>query len=212
MERRALGAQLCLYFVRTGVRKRGDIDGEWMRVDASARRGCFFCRTGAEKAVARRFEIAFPEGRAVIPMRERIRRTAEAVFEDSVPLLPGYLFFELPPDAGNGASLERAEAALRAFSRQDGVLRLLRYTGGDWVLHGADDRFAELFFRESGSIGLSQAYFDEGNRIRILKGFLKDYEGCIIRVNKKTRTAEICVDFQGKKVSLWLGYELVAQA
>ena len=49
-----------------------------------------------------------------------------------------------------------------------------------------------------------------GDRIRILSGFLKDYEGCVTRVNRKKRTVEVCVDFQDKKVSMQLGYELVS--
>ena len=91
----------------------------------------------------------------------------------------------------------------------DGVIKLLRYSDGDWRLHDSDDQFAKLLFDAGGNIGISRASFDEGNRIRILEGFLKDYEGSIVRVNRKTRTVEVRVDFQGKKISLWLGYELV---
>ena len=59
-------------------------------------------------------------------------------------------------------------------------------------------------------MGISQAYFDRENRIRTQSGFLKNYEGSITRVNKKTKTVEIETNFQGKKISMWLGYEQVS--
>ena len=181
-------------------------------------RGCFFCKTGKELEVVQSFLRSFPSYHAVAPTRTRYRRTKDAATEERVPLLPGYVFFEavadrkdrVLPEEPAGKRLEPLEASLRAFARSDSVLRLLRYSDGDWILHGADDQFARVLIRTGGNIGVSRAYFDEGNRIRILDGFLKDYEGDVVRVNRKTRTVEVSVDFQGKKVSMWLGYELVA--
>ncbi len=66
-----------------------------------------------------------------------------------------------------------------------------------------------MLFRSGGNIGLSSAYFDRGNRIRVLDGFLKDYEGYITNVNRKKKTVEVTVNLTGKKVIMWLGYELV---
>jgi transcription antitermination factor NusG len=67
-----------------------------------------------------------------------------------------------------------------------------------------------MLFKTGGNIGLSQAYFDRGDRIRILDGFLKDYEGCITSVSRKFKTVEVTVYLHGKKVTMKLGYELVA--
>ena len=53
----------------------------------------------------------------------------------------------------------------------------------------------------------TDAYFDEGNRIRILDGFLKDYEGSIIRVDRRHRSVQVKLMFQGKTLTTWLGYE-----
>jgi transcription antitermination factor NusG len=66
-----------------------------------------------------------------------------------------------------------------------------------------------MLFRSGGNIGLSTAYFDKGNRIKILDGFLKDYEGYITNVNRKKKTVEVTVNLQGKRAIMWLGYELV---
>ena len=74
---------------------------------------------------------------------------------------------------------------------------------------GSDNLFAEMLFKSGGNIGLSTAYFDRGNRIKILDGFLKDYEGYITNVNRKKKTVEVTVNLQGKRIIMWLGYELV---
>ena len=99
--------------------------------------------------------------------------------------------------------------ALLQFSKLDSVLKLLRYSDGTWRLFGSDNLFAEMLFKNGGNIGLSTAYFDKGNRIKVLDGFLKDYEGYITNVNRKKKTVEVTVDLQGKRVIMWLGYELV---
>lgn len=184
-------------------------------------RGCFFCKSGKEKDVVQQFETLFPDGRAIAPTRSRYRRVKDTAIEEKITLLPGYVFFEVSAEAGEGqgpehpedhATFDALQYALHAFSRNDSVLKLLRYTDGSWRLQGYDDQFARMLFEAGGNIGISQAYFDVGKRIRILGGFLKDYEGSITRVNKKAKTVEVRVDLQGKKISMWLGYELVENA
>ena len=177
-------------------------------IPASVFRGCLFCKSGRESDVARRYKKLFPGGRAVAPMRTRYRRRDGAELEEQVPLLPGYVFFEATISADTA---EAGNSALRAFSRTDSVLKLLSYSDGMWRLQGSDDQFARMLLETDGSIGASRAFFDEGNRIRILSGFLKDYEGSIVRVNKRRRTVEASIDFHDKKVSMWLGYELVTK-
>lgn len=177
---------------------------------ARCSRGCFFCKSSKEADVMRHFNMTFPNGQAIVPTRTRIRRTREAAIEERVPLLPGYVFFEIreagtPVPGGTDAVLQ----ALLEFSRIDSVLKLLRYSDGKWRLFGSDNLFAEMLFRTQGNIGLSQAYFDKGDRIRILSGFLKDYEGSITSVNRKNKTVEVTVNLQGKKAIMRLGYELV---
>jgi len=172
-------------------------------------RGCLFCRTGKETAIVQHFESVFPGARAVAPTKSRYRRTQAGAIEERVILLPGYVFFEigqLPQPSRDDVDFQNE---LRNFSRSDGVLKLLRYNDGDWQLHGADDRFAQMLLDADGNIGISRAYFDENRRIRILNGFLKDYEGSIVRVNHKMKTVEVVVDFQDKKVTMKLGYEMV---
>lgn len=164
-------------------------------------RGCLFCRTGKESAVIRRIALYHPGIQAMTPYKTRYRREGGRLREESVPLLRGYVFYQTDRDVN-----------LRELSRVDDVLRPLTYENGEWRLHGSDDEFARLLFQADGHIGLSMAYFDEGNRIRILEGFLKEYEGSIVRVNRRSKTAEVRLDFQDKEIRVWLGFELMERA
>jgi transcription antitermination factor NusG len=174
-------------------------------------RGCLFCKTGKEAEVIMKFQYLFPDGRAITPTRTRFRRKGETVKEEKVSLLPGYVFFELTGRdiLETESAFSHTEFRLQRLTRDDNVYKLLRYADGRWQLHGFDDRFAGKLFETEGNIDVSQAWFDKGKRIRILSGFLKDYEGAITRVNKKTKTVEVQIDLQGKKAIMWLGYELV---
>ena len=163
------------------------------------KRGCLYCYGDNIDRAMEVFHGFYPDIRLVYPMRMRRHYFhADKTFVDEpVPLLPGYLFFETDHDLPE-----------EKLARSSYLLRLLTYTDGEWELHGVDDRFARMILNIDGSIGISKAYFDENKRIRILDGFLKDYEDSIIRVNRKSKTAEICIDFQGKTRSMKLGYEL----
>lgn len=176
-----------------------------MGEDSTTQRGCFFCKSGRESDFVRQFGKTFPNGRALVPTRSRYRRIKDTAIEERVTLMPGYVFFELDAE-----DARRLQSELLSFFHSDSVLKLLRYTDGRWQLQDYDDRFARMLFETGGNIGISQAYFDVNRRIRILSGFLKDYEGSIVRVNRKAKTVEVRVDLQGKKVSMKLGYEMVA--
>ena len=173
-------------------------------------RGCFFCKSGKEADVINHFITTFPNGKAISPTRTRIRRVHDTAIEECVPLLPGYVFFQITekePVAPD--NIDAILMALRQFTKIDSVLKLLSYNDGTWRLLGSDNLFAEMLFKSGGNIGLSTAYFDRGNRIKILDGFLKDYEGYITNVNRKKKTVEVTVNLQGKRIIMWLGYELV---
>ena len=163
-----------------------------------AMHGCLFCKSGSESEIVRKFEFLFPGSRAIVPLKTRYRRMGGEAREEDVPMLPGYVFFETEQDLN-----------LRKLLRTQSVYRLLCYGDGDWRLHGSDDQFAALLFGMNGNIGISKAFYDEGERIRVIDGLMKEYEGFIIRVNRRARTAEIRIPFQDKQVSMWLGFELI---
>lgn len=164
--------------------------------------GIVFCITGKEFTVARRLERNIPGLRALSPIKLRYRRMSGIAQEEKVILFPGYVFIRTTEDIDT-----------RGMCQDQDVLRLLYadIEEKDWHLTGQDRAIAEEFFRIDGVIGLSKAFFDEGDRIHIMDGFLKDYEGQIIRVNKRAKTAEISIKLAGKIIDIWLGFENIQE-
>lgn len=181
----------------TDNKERAFTDGSGTAPEVN--RGCLFCKAGREDIAVQALALLFPALNVIAPVKQRIRRVGGKAIEERVSLMPGYVFFET----------SESRLSARDLVRQESVLRLLTYPNGDWRLRGYDDQFAKMLFRENGEIGFSRAVFDKGDRIHILDGFLKDLEGFISRVNRRARTVEVRVDFQGKIITMWLGYELV---
>lgn len=166
------------------------------------KRGCLYCYSGNMDRAIELFQGFYPDIRLIYPQRVRRRRfTGNAYIDEIVPLLPGYLFFETDHDLPNNKLV-----------RTDYLLRLLTYTDGEWVLHGADDLLAKALFEAEGVIGLSTAYYDINRKIRIVDGFLKPYEDAIVSVNHRKKTAEININLQDQMIDLWLGFELIEPA
>ena len=160
-------------------------------------RGCLYCYGSNIDRAIEAFKGFYPNMRLVYPLKSRHHRTKGVVWEEIVPLLPGYLFFETEED------LPKQELA-----RTNYLLRLLTYTNGEWMLRGDDDQFAKTMFQSDGRIGFSKAYYDESRRLHIIDGFLKPYENSIVRVDHRYQAAEIGITFQEKPIRLWLGFEL----
>ncbi len=160
--------------------------------------GCLFCRSGSEERVLCDVKRLHPEAEGVVPRRKRMRRMGGMAVEEETVLFPGYVFFRLEDDGRRPDFLLRARESYRLLADAD----------GDWRLSGADRAMAESFFETGGVVGFSRAYY-EGDRIRVVDGMLKAYEGCIERVNRRARTAQVRIDLQGKTMRVWLGFELI---
>ena len=85
-----------------------------------------------------------------------------------------------------------------------------RVDGKDWQLQGDDLLFVQWLFRQRGLLGVSQAC-QEGDRVRILSGPLKDLEGSVRRVDRRGRSGQVVLSFRGREISVWLGFEWVAK-
>lgn len=160
--------------------------------------GIVFCVTGKELGVAQRLEKKITGLNAISPVKLRYRRMGGVAHKEEAILFPGYVFIRAT----------RYVKSMDILQDRD-VLKLL-YTeseGKEWHLSGRDRIIVETFFRINGVIGLSSAYFDERGRIRVTDGFLKQHDGQILRVNKRAKTAEICVEIGGRAFDLWLGFE-----
>lgn len=157
--------------------------------------GCLFCRTGREETTANELKRLFPEIEIIVPVKSRYWRHGGVAREEHVVLFPGYIFFQVDNTFD-----------VFVFAKCNNVYSLLKAPSGDWRIRNEDRKIVEKLFASKGVIGFSKAYF-EGNRIRITEGFLKEYEGQIVRVNRRAQTAQIRIHIHEKEVLCWLGFE-----
>ena len=112
-------------------------------------------------------------------------------------MLPSYVFFRAP----------RGFVPYPGFP-QENVIRILQTDRHVWQLTGADEQFARWLFSYDGLLSFSKAY-REGERIRIVSGPLKDMEGSITKIDRRGRSGQVVLSFNGKPVSVWLGFDLL---
>jgi len=162
--------------------------------------GCIFCITGHESRAMRMLQELAPQAEFMVPQKKRRRRIKGKMHEETEILFSGYIFFRA----------ERGEG-LPALSRVPGVIRVLADKDGAWQLSGDDEAFAVWLFTQGETIGFSKAYY-EGDRVRIVSGPLKNYEGYITKVNRRFQSGQITVRFAEREMKVWLGLDLVDKA
>lgn len=159
---------------------------------------CLFCATGSEEILS-----SYLRRQSVSPLIAFCERTVYGKGEQTVErrrILPGYVFFETQkPDS---VDLQR----IRALPH---VLRLLEYDNGDYTLRNADLSFYQWLKAHDGVINRSRAY-KAGDRIRIVDGFLKEYEGNIIKINTNRKCALIQLYENSIMGKIWCSIELIA--
>lgn len=159
--------------------------------------GCLFCVSGKENQVAERICAECPNVRAVAMRVEKYKSDHGRKSRVETVVLPGYVFFHAP-----------TQTEPRRCFPADHLIRVLTSDEGEWRLRGEDARFAGWIFRYDGLLSFSRAH-REGERIRITGGPLKDMEGQIVRVDKRGRSGQVRLSFNGREIRVWLGFELV---
>lgn len=158
--------------------------------------GCLFCKTGTEEKLIK--EVPVELGcRLLVAKKKTRRREGKQFFIVEERLFPGYVFFKAPKDFSTAL-----------LSKHSQVLRVLKNQDDNWYLFDTDRQFAELLFESNGIIGLSKAYF-EGQRIRIVDGPMKNYEGKITKVNKRFQCGQIEIQLDNRAFKIWLSFEKV---
>lgn len=158
--------------------------------------GCLFCQTGQEQNLAALINRVNPEIKAFAAMQEQFRTLRGRKTLVEKVWMPGYVFFSAP-----------WETAIDDAIPKDHVIRILTTDRGVWQLYGDDERFVRWLCRYGGMLGLSQAY-EEGRRIRILSGPMKDLEGHILRVDRRGHSGQVTLEFCGKTTLVWLCFDL----
>lgn len=162
--------------------------------------GCLFCRTGKEKSIVQELMASYTDLEAIAAQKVLYIRQGGVLKERYTSLLPGYIFVRA-----------QKEFPVEQLSRKRDVYRVLSTSDGMWQLSGKDKSFAQTLFDLGGIVGLSKIYY-EGNRIRPVDGLLKEYDGCIVRVDRRKSKAQVCFHVGDRTIYTWLGFEEMKEA
>lgn len=172
---------------------------------------------GAEEKTETHIEAILPDhiyGHCFHPTRH-MRKRFHGVWKDThEKLIPGYVFVTTDDIEAVFMRLKRVPMLTNILGRDGDCFVKLADHEVQWLekmLHlDAGRNFA------GGGNGryeatLSQVGFDEGNEIKILSGPLKDMEGMVRKINLHKRTAEVEVEFMGRRTVVYLGIELLGE-
>lgn len=118
------------------------------------------------------------------------------------PIFPGYVFLEVPE------TLSDLDTVCRNHLRRvPGVFRFLPSNAEPKPLAGADIELLKTLLSCGEYVGTSFVYFDTNDRIRVMSGPLKNFEGDIIRVDKRKGRALIMLHMQNKSFKAYLSFD-----
>ena len=162
--------------------------------------GCINVKVGDEVKVASVIHNIFPdvEVHAIMMMKHKRCKGVRSYSCDV--MVPGYVFFNA-----------NADAPVSKFLTITSVNRILKYDNSDWHLRGDDLFVSKWIFDNNGVIGISVAFM-EGDVVRIVDGPLKQVEGKIVRINKRSRSAMVLLGFRQQAFKVWLPFEWMEKA
>lgn len=161
--------------------------------------GCIFCKTGREESAVRLLNATPQMHRAFVP--KKVEHHSEKGVKSTVKkvLFPGYVFFQA----------EETWTPTLAMYHADYILRLLR-KDESWQLKGDDEALARWLLAHDGLLDMSKAY-QEGARVVIKSGPLKELEGIITKVDRHNRNGMVTLHLFGRKTNVWLAFEWVEE-
>jgi transcription antitermination factor NusG len=160
--------------------------------------GCIFCMSGREDVVVSNIHHACENVHALSLKIQKHMTKQGKKYSIFAPALPGYVFFEAPTHL----------VSVCSHIPKEGLIRVLTNHLGDWRLQDRDEEFAKWVFQNHGTLHFSKAY-QEGERVRILSGPLKEMEGYICRIDRRGRSGQIEIKFNGRLIKVWLGFEWI---
>lgn len=159
---------------------------------------CLFCVTGREVLVVRALEEK--NGlRAVFPQKVKPVFHRDGWRDVNVPLFPGYVFVY----AHHPISRD-------IYARENGILRVLTYGKDDaqGCLVEKDRAFAEMLLQKYGVVG-ALAAVEEGSHVHITDGILQNYNGRVLKVDRRKRLAKVELELLGDHRGVWLAFQVL---
>ena len=158
---------------------------------------CLFCTTVKCQTIASAIRQKFGYT-AFAPKIVQRKWVKGECFEEVRPYLPGYVFLYT----------QQPLTEFREIRMMEGVGRYLGERDDGYQLQGEDRSFAEMLYAHDGTIGIMKAY-KEGDRVKLARDMLGDFEGEIIRLDRRKGRAQLQYNFDGNSYKVWVGYELI---
>ena len=115
-------------------------------------------------------------------------------------MIPGYVFFETENILDG--------IAWKEICKMEYIRYPLKYTDNEKKLRGKDLEFINWLKINNCIIKISKV-IEIGKKIHIVEGPLKNYEGKIIKINKRQKCVAIKLDGEGIENIIWLSYECI---
>jgi transcriptional antiterminator NusG len=159
--------------------------------------GCISVRVGDETKSVQMIEKIFPDiqAHAITQIKHKSRNGTRSY--SSEIMMPGYIVFMADEDA-----------IVSRLLKIRSVFRVLTYTEREWQLRGADLFYAEWIFQNHGEIGVSRVFM-KNDKIQVVDGPLKNFEGEIVTVDKRNRNAQVIMGFHRQTYKVWLAFEWI---
>lgn len=158
---------------------------------------CASCDAGSENVLRNDLLRQLPNSAVLYPVFDREELKSGVWTVKTHPLIPGYVFIysETPIEP-------------HVFYRCERVTHLLGYaeqTHIEYALLGEDLDFARWILLHEGHIGVSRAML-VGDKTKIIDGPLKQYEGEILKIDRRRRSALIAVSVGEMIRNVWLSF------
>ena len=150
-----------------------------------------------EKALGERVLLENEEVYVPLYEREQIWHGEKRIVTSV--LFPGYVFY----DTGRGSQDLR-----QRLRKVWGLTRILGAENKAIPLHEEEVRFIYKLCGKGHVLDVSTAYL-EGDKAKVIQGPLRGMDSCIVRVNRKKRTAVIRVKLLGRETDVEVGLDII---
>ncbi|MCI6677330.1 MAG: antiterminator LoaP [Clostridiales bacterium] len=134
------------------------------------------------------------------PQRERMRKINGAWGVIKEKLFPGYVF----------VVTDNPEEIFLKLKSVPKLTKLLGDNQGTFIpLQEKEIYFIQRWGGNDHVASISKVMIEKGNKVKILEGNLKDYEGEIVKVNLHKRIAVVRTTFMGSTTDVHMGIEIL---
>lgn len=158
-------------------------------------------------------QTGIPYEDCFVPMVEYVRKVDKQYETRERPMFPGYLFIisagaKTQEDDADAARKDNIEEIAAALKQVIGFTKVLGEDGAFIPLYPKEIEFLLGFSDNQHNVGMSCGFI-ENDKITVTQGPLVGKEGCIQKINRHKRIAEVEVFFMGRATRVQVPLEIV---